>query len=422
MFFKTKMLPALCCAILFALQTNAQTVTTTTPVTTLTNPLEVMTVKHTLPTTSTTTTNTGIGITLNRINTTSNTGSSLQGVRAETTFDVTNTNQKGSTIAQLATSAGFMATGGFTGVSGEAKPAKLKTATSGSTSYALGGNFVLNAQNLTLATSTGKYLIAGSASTLQGTISNYPINSIYAAVVGRDLINHAINTWAGYFEGRGYFSGRVGIGKKDPAVELHVQGTGPSIWLSSTAGSSVQLGVAGSAGGYSTFAATGDAVMRPLGPNKRLILSTASSLNNGREIVFASNDHRIMSVRDNRKVTIGTENMPTVLGQNNLSSYKLFVSGGIITEELLVQTGWADYVFAPTYRLAPLTEVEQFIARNGHLPNTPSAAEIETGGLNVGKAIVLQQEKIEEIYLHLIALEKEVKKLKAENEALKAKR
>jgi hypothetical protein len=423
MFSKTKMLVALNCLFLFALQISAQqAISTSTTVTTAANPALTLTVTSTVPATSTLATNTGIGSTLTRVNpSNAANGSSLVGVQAETTFDVNQTGEKGSANGQLATSAGWMSGGSFVGVSGESKPVKITSSFAGSTAVGLGGNFVLNAQNLNLGSTTGNYLIAGSASTLQGTIANYAPNSIYSAVVGRDQINNATNTWAGYFEGRSYFSGRIGIGKKDPQVDLHIQSVAPSIWISRASTGSLQLAVADCNTCFSSFAEAGDAVIRPLG-NKRLILSTASSLNSGREVVFASNDQRIMSVRDNRKVTIGTENMPTVLGTNNLANYKLFVGGGILTDEVTVQTGWADYVFAPEYRLTPLNEVEAYIAEKGHLPNTPSASEIEEGGLNIGNAMVLQQEKIEEIYLHLIALEKELNILKAENEALKTKR
>ena len=95
----------------------------------------------------------------------------------------------------------------------------------------------------------------------------------------------------------------------------------------------------------------------------------------------------------------------------NTSFYHLFVEGGILTEEVLVRTGWADYVFAEDYDLQSLEEVEAHIAENGHLPNTPSAQEIENGGLQLGAATVNQQEKIEELFLYLIEMNKELETL-----------
>ncbi len=69
--------------------------------------------------------------------------------------------------------------------------------------------------------------------------------------------------------------------------------------------------------------------------------------------------------------------------------------------------------------MLPLVEVENHIERFGYLHNTPSGESIEKGGLNLGEATANQQEKIEEIYLHLIEMDKKIKKLEAENQRLK---
>ncbi len=106
------------------------------------------------------------------------------------------------------------------------------------------------------------------------------------------------------------------------------------------------------------------------------------------------------------------------------ANYRLFVDGGIASKELFVSTGlpWCDYVFEEDYDLTPLTEVEKHIAEKGHLHNIASAKEIEAqGGFEVGKITVNQQEKIEEIFLHLIEMNKKIETLEAENTALKAK-
>ncbi|MDO8969160.1 MAG: hypothetical protein Q7U74_00640, partial [Saprospiraceae bacterium] len=98
--------------------------------------------------------------------------------------------------------------------------------------------------------------------------------------------------------------------------------------------------------------------------------------------------------------------------------------GGIIAEEVLVQleSAWADYVFEQDYELKSLAEVEHFIAQKKHLPGVVSAKEVAENGLNLGEMQRAQMEKIEELYLHLIALEKRVNQLEVENAALKATR
>lgn len=102
--------------------------------------------------------------------------------------------------------------------------------------------------------------------------------------------------------------------------------------------------------------------------------------------------------------------------------YQLYVKGGIISEEVKVELAngnWADYVFKKSYALMPLEDVEQFIEENGHLHNMPSASEIEKDGLELKRATILQQEKIEELYLHMIEMKKEINDLKQENSKLK---
>lgn len=113
------------------------------------------------------------------------------------------------------------------------------------------------------------------------------------------------------------------------------------------------------------------------------------------------------------RVGIGTTNTPTTIGGENISAYRLFVKGGILTEEVRVRTGWADYVFADDYKLPTLTEVGKFIDENGHLPNVPSAAQVEEEGIELGEITRIQQEKIEELTLYLIEMQKEIDVLKA---------
>ncbi len=126
-----------------------------------------------------------------------------------------------------------------------------------------------------------------------------------------------------------------------------------------------------------------------------------------------------MRISSGGAVSISTDKTPASVGTNNTSAYRLFVQGGILTDELLVQTGWADYVFRKNYALPTLFDVEKHIAEKGHLPNVPSEKEVEENGLNVGKMAVTQQEKIEELFLYVIQLNKDVQTLRAENESLR---
>jgi hypothetical protein len=112
------------------------------------------------------------------------------------------------------------------------------------------------------------------------------------------------------------------------------------------------------------------------------------------------------------KTGINTGNFPTSVTVSgspvNTSTYQLFVKGGILTEDVVVATGWADYVFEDGYRLKPLSEVAAYIKSNGHLPNVPSAKDIEQYGANLGHLMKVQQEKIEELTLYAIDQQKQV--------------
>lgn len=116
----------------------------------------------------------------------------------------------------------------------------------------------------------------------------------------------------------------------------------------------------------------------------------------------------------NQNLGIGTVNF--VDGAN---TYRLAVNGKVRAKEVRVYSAWADYVFQEGYALMPLSEVEQFVKDNGHLPGIPSAVEVESKGLELGAMQAKMMEKIEELTLHLIRLEKENALLKQEVKGLK---
>jgi hypothetical protein len=96
----------------------------------------------------------------------------------------------------------------------------------------------------------------------------------------------------------------------------------------------------------------------------------------------------------------------------NGSNILLSVNGKVVAQEVYVANtaaGWADYVFKKDYSLMPLAEVEKYISSNKHLPNLPSATEVEAKGQNLGDLQVKQMEKIEELTLYLIEVNKELK-------------
>ena len=107
-------------------------------------------------------------------------------------------------------------------------------------------------------------------------------------------------------------------------------------------------------------------------------------------------------------VGIGTTNPTT----------RLAVNGEIRAKEITVETGWSDFVFAEDYELMSLEEIEAYVTEHGHLPDIPSAAEVSGQGVKVGEMESRLLQKIEELTLHLIAMDKHMQELEQENARL----
>jgi Phage T4 tail fibre len=98
---------------------------------------------------------------------------------------------------------------------------------------------------------------------------------------------------------------------------------------------------------------------------------------------------------------------------------RLTVKGIIHTDEVKVDLDVpADYVFQkyftgnsalkPTYKMPNLAQLEAYIKQNHHLPQMPSAADIKTNGLELGKMNNLLLEKVEELTLYTIEQQKQL--------------
>ncbi len=77
-------------------------------------------------------------------------------------------------------------------------------------------------------------------------------------------------------------------------------------------------------------------------------------------------------------------------------------------------TDWPDYVFGEGYRLAPLGEVERYVREHSHLPGVPSTEEVEAEGADLGEMNKVLLQKVEELTLYIIDLQKQIDELKSE--------
>jgi len=100
------------------------------------------------------------------------------------------------------------------------------------------------------------------------------------------------------------------------------------------------------------------------------------------------------------------------------ANYKLDVAGPIRANEVVVNTTGADFVFDKNYKLRPLAEVESFINANQHLPEVPSAVQMQTEGVGVSEMQTKLLQKVEEMTLYIISQQKQIEELKQQNQEI----
>lgn len=140
-------------------------------------------------------------------------------------------------------------------------------------------------------------------------------------------------------------------------------------------------------GGYANY---------PPGIGHKLVVQNGSALIEG-------------NILTNSNIGIGT-----TIFTDGIDTYRLSVNGNIRAKRVKVYTTWADYVFEKNYILPTLAEVEHHILEKGHLKDIPSARQVEQNGIELGEMNKLLLQKVEELTLYLIAIDKKVKKLESQ--------
>ncbi|MCG8410574.1 MAG: tail fiber protein [Bacteroidales bacterium] len=162
--------------------------------------------------------------------------------------------------------------------------------------------------------------------------------------------------------------------------------------------------------------------------NGFLILENASE---GNTSFTAGVDGRIGSWIQSRSFSAGNSAYNLLLnpkgGNVGIGTTKpdqaLTVKGKIHAEEIIVDLNipHPDYVFSEDYKLKSLDEVETHIKTKGHLEGIPKSSDVKENGLNLGELNTKLLEKIEELTLYMIEMNKEMKSLKNENKLLQEK-
>ncbi|MCH7498188.1 MAG: hypothetical protein IH971_10095 [Candidatus Marinimicrobia bacterium] len=204
--------------------------------------------------------------------------------------------------------------------------------------------------------------------------------------------------------GESYFlGGNIGIGTSSPTNRLSF-GTSSIISTATSDGSdSDYLRITG--GG--TASSTRGAILLLYGnehANTGQVHINSGGVSGGDIIFNTGASGEVVRIKAGGNMGIGTTNPGT---------YKLAVNGEIRAKEVIVETGWSDFVFEEHYALRPLSEVEAFIKANKHLPDIPSEKEVSENGLGLGEMQAKLLRKVEELTLYMIEMKKE-------NEAFRA--
>jgi len=207
-----------------------------------------------------------------------------------------------------------------------------------------------------------------------------------------------------------YVNGNVGIGTTTPITTLQVQNANTSyastLVLKNTA---------------NHIAARAGITLENDNGSQTMFYKQASGNSDANDLILYS------SAGDTRVYTSGAERFRITnagnigIGTTDTKGYKLAVAGNMIAESVKVQLkgSWADYVFEDDYKLKTLEETEAFVKKNKHLPEIPSAAEVKNNGVDLGEMNVRLLQKIEELTLQVIELNKTVKQQQLQINTLK---
>jgi len=153
-----------------------------------------------------------------------------------------------------------------------------------------------------------------------------------------------------------------------------------------------------------------EAFMHLAKENSKMVIGGYASYLDSEGYKFIVKDGKALiegNIITDSRIGIGTD-----LFFDGLTNYRLSVNGKIRATGIKVYNTWADFVFEDTYKLPTLAEVEQYIETNGHLKDIPSAQEVEVNGIDLGEMNKLLLQKIEELTLYVIELNKEIEALK----------
>jgi hypothetical protein len=260
--------------------------------------------------------------------------------------------------------------------------------TGGTLTGALTGTTGSFSGNLTASTiyatsdiqSTGQLLFAGGLYGIRNTSSRINFNGGSADPLGYDFIQASGTS----------------------AIDVHINGNTSSDWPA------LKVSNAGSGGYGALFDIASTSSSKYIADFRsnnisRLVINGDGSIVASASASFTGN------------VGIGTTSPSQKLSVEGNISANGFITAKKVT---VTQLGWSDYVFNKEYKLRSLKSLEGYINQYKHLPEVPTAKEVESKGISVGDSQALLLKKIEELTLYVIALDKDNKQQKTINRTL----
>ena len=143
-------------------------------------------------------------------------------------------------------------------------------------------------------------------------------------------------------------------------------------------------------------------------------------------------DHRGVELYGDGRINLVLRDVPEegpIKGRNLINAelqdgtgvFRVKEDGRTFANEVIITmpVNFPDYVFEKDYKPMPLEKVELFVRENKHLPGMPTAKEVDEDGLNVTEVQLKTVEKLEELYLHVMEMKREIQNLRHENETLR---
>jgi hypothetical protein len=216
----------------------------------------------------------------------------------------------------------------------------------------------------------GKLEVGGNSSVAKDIYSNTTGLALYSNVTERLRING---------------NGNVGIGTSNAQGKLHILGNPQSLNFFNTALNLEQpfaeFGSGNRVGAASLYKTNNGTASRALGAIAGTIGTPGNVANYPGGLVFFTKS------ADGNPTSTPTESMRIDYNGNvgvettDTKGYKLAVAGTVVAEAVTVklQGNWPGYVFKSMYNLPTLKQVKAYIDNNQHLPELPSAAELQDG-------------------------------------------